>query len=396
MVKKGQTAVPTILLVALALFIWFLLWIQPQQRYELLYGEEEDENGGIVTIPENIFFQEESIGIVGRGTGELLDEQSLPGMSIDYPSTRNSIVNYGSQILNANLLINEYKNVDLRLASPDSQSYSVEVITTNIRGSPDLRVTLNNTLLHKTSLIPNSRVFINISRENYETLGYNLRIECDFGGYVFWETQKCGFEKISVYEYVYSPIKERTMQNFYLSGEEVNAGVIGLTTNVIESSGGEFNILFNNKTAWTGSLEQGTGSSLSFNALDYSLSEENTVSFKANPGASYTFGNINMSFYSSTTGPAEKYVVFDLSEKILRRSDRLTLEFELTEIFEPGDLKFTIIPTSVTYTKPSNELYTGNITMSLSTNDLKTTGNNIKIHSDDGRFKINELIIKED
>lgn len=384
--KRCQTAVPTIILTVMVLLIWYLLWIYPQQRYELLFGDQEvvDTTDGVSTA---LF--ETTIGEIGQSSGELLDTQIISDMSVNYPVTRSLIASYENEILNSNLIASEYKTIDL--SNADSDEYSIEILAGSVTGTPNLVATLNTTSLYNAQLFTPSTTLITFTKGNIETYGDILRITCQFSGFEFWTTQQCGFDEINVYKSVFYAQDIDDNDIFYLTQTSRNAELIELSFSVNETTDYPVEILINNNSIFNGILTQGD-ITLSLDGEDLDLDIDNTFSLIADEGAVYSLSNIEMQFSSVPSGMAEKYIVFNIPEDELDEEE-ITLTFELLNIIEPGNLILEITNTDTTYQVLENDLVVGENIITISTNDLDEIGNNMKIYSTSGRLIIGDLTI---
>ncbi|MBN1924092.1 MAG: hypothetical protein JW791_05035 [Nanoarchaeota archaeon] len=387
--KRAQTAVPAVLLTTMALIIWYVLWLYPQQRYELLFGTEPEE-----VISEGLLdssFLRTTVGEIGQSSGELLDTQIVSDLSVSYPETRSTISSFDSQIITASIIASGHKTVDL--TTLDSDKVNVEVLASSVVGSPKLRITLNNTLIYDNELIADSKTSVDISKASLETYGRILRITCQYNGWQFWTTQQCGFNSINVYDYVYAPVDLTDSDVFYLTPNSENAELIELTFTPTRVSEHQVSIQINGVNVFTGAL-QAEETTLSLEGDEVNLGIDNNITLLALEGADYVLTDVGMKFYSVPSGLAAKYLVFDVPERTLRREDSVTLTFDLTGIVEPGDVNIDVLNTGVKYLLTRDELVLGANRVDLLTSDLEEYGNNIKIYSTSGRLIIGEIVIE--
>lgn len=390
--RRGQSAVPTILLTVMALIIWYVLWIYPQQRYELLFGEDE-------TIPE----QEETesvlftttVGEVGQSSGELLQTQTFKNLTVSYPLTLSRVAGYNSLVMSSSLLASENKVISL--SQEGGKSYTLELNTNSIIGSPNIKVSLNNTILYHAEALSNSKTTIEISDSNINNYGEVLRITCEFNGVQVWTTQECGFDSITLYENVFVPMDLSDSEVFYLNPEAENAGLIDLSFNTIQANNYPVNLLINDESVYSGKFSNNETVMLSLEGENIFLTSDNNITLIAQQGARYSLSNMSMSFYSIPSGMAAKYVVFNLEDDVLDDRDSLSFEYEVTGIVEPGGLIFEILNTDSVYVVDYEELMLGSNELIVESSDLEET-NNLKIYSgtgsNTGRLIIGELKIK--
>lgn len=389
--KSAQTAVPAVLLTLMALILWYVLWIYPEQRYELLFGTETPED----TTPEtpiSTAYYSTTVGEIGQSTGQLLDTQLVSDLSVSYPVTRSTISSYSNQLLTASILVNEHKTVDL--SNVDADMVGVEVESNTVLGSPNLRISLNNTLIYDNPLLANSKTSLDIAKSSVTDYGNVLRITCGFNGVEFWTTQQCGFDSISVYEYVYAPVDLRDDDVFYLTPLSENAELVELSFTAEQATSNPVNILINNQLVFSGSLQEGESITMSLEGEDLNLGIDNTISLVGLEGADHVLTSVNLKFYSVPSGLAAKYLYFNIPSDVLEDEDYVTVAFNLTGIVEPGDIVFEIVNSEATYVLTNQELVIGTNYMEVLTSDLEENGNNMKISSTSGRFIIDGLEIK--
>ena len=385
--RRAQTAVPAVLLTVMALIIWYVLWIYPEQRYELLFGDQ-----GTTETPATVdYYYSTIIGEIGQSSGELLDTQVVSNLSVSYPETKTVISKFESQIMSANFLASEHKTVDL--SNADADKLNLLVKTTSITGNPKLKVAMNNTLIYDAELIPSSTTSMDITTSMINNYGSILRITCGFNGWQIWAVQQCGFETIEVSKYVYAPVHLSDSDVFYLQPFSENAELMNILFTPGEANNFPVQLLINGVEVYEGLLKQAEPVTLSVDGDDINLGIDNNITLIAGEGAEYELSNILMRFYSLPSGMAAKYVVFDLPESALS-DDTVNFEFELSGIVELGDVIFEILNTGAKYTVPSEELVIGNNVLGVYTDDLEETGNNVKIYSTTGRLIINEFKVK--
>lgn len=387
--KKAQTAVPAVLLTVMGLILWYVLWIYPEQRYELLFGPQEEE---VSQTPVSNVFYSTTVGEIGMSSGELLDNQITSDLSVSYPVTRNAVKSFPSQILTSSLIASEHKTVDLSASNADA--FNVEVDSSTVTGTPYLRITLNNTLIYDNQLLSDSITKLDIPGSSIESYGNVLRIACQFNGYEFWTTQQCGFDSINVYEYVYAPIDVMDDDVFYLTPTSENAELVELSFTPSKTTNHPINLLLNGKVAYAGSLTEGEEVTLSLEGDEYNLGIDNNITLLALEGAEYELSDISMLFYSVPSGSAAKYLVFDVSSEVLDDESFVTINFNLTGVVEPGDLVFEFVNSDATYVLSYEELVIGSNSLEIFTSDLDENGNNLKLYSNTGRFIIDGLEVK--
>lgn len=389
--KHGQTAVPALILSTMVLLIIYLLWIYPQQRYELLFGPTTEETTGTtVHIHEPVF--KTTIGEIGQSSGELLDTQIISNLTVKYPETRALISSFSNLILNANALVSEHKTVDL--SGIDSSKYTIEIVSSTVVGSPILILTLNDSVLYESQLMPSSRITYNLTKEKIDALGPFLRLSCQFGGFTFWTSQACGIQSFNVYRSEYYPEIVNDSDVFYLSPTSMNSELVELSFSAAKSTPYPIDLYINDRRVFHGSLGR-ERMTLSLDGENLGLGIDNTFKLSANPGAEYILSNINMRFSSVPSGLASKYVIFDIPENTFDYENELLVTFNLTRIIEPGDLNIKIVNTNTDYLISSDDLFPGVNRMIISMNDLEAYGNNLKIYSTSGRMVIGEFVVDE-
>ncbi|VVB75435.1 Uncharacterised protein [Candidatus Tiddalikarchaeum anstoanum] len=389
--NRGQVAVPGVILTVLVLLIWYILWIYPQQRYELLFGEQT--NTGSTTTPTHVPVYQTIVGEIGQSSGELLDTQVISNLSVSYPVTRTLIAAYSNIILNANVLGSEFKTIDL--SSYDSDFYNVEAISSSVVGLPKLRIELNNTLMYDNSLLPDSSTNYNITRSNIEEIGPFLKISCAFSGFQFWSNQQCGLSELNIYRSIFYPRKLNDSDIFYLTPMSKDAELVELSFTPTRATTYPVELFINEHSILNSVLVPNQRVTLSLDGELLGLDIDNTFKVSAMPGAEYSLSNINMKFSSVPSGMAAKYLIFDVPARTLRNENDLILTFNLTNIIEPGDLNINILNTGRNYIVRKEDMIPGLNRLSISTADLDEFGNNLKVYSTNGRLVLSSLIIDE-
>ncbi len=389
--KKGQTAVPAVLLTIMALIVWYVLWIYPEQRYELLFGSEESNESEVGTVVQENHLYSVFVGEIGKSSGTVLQRQEVYNLSVSYPVTRSTVADFGSLILSSNLLLSEHKTVDLSAVDGD---INVEMVSSSVEGTPNVFIKLNSTTIYDSRLLPSSKTSVDILRKDVVDKGNILQIGCKFQGMNIFSTQKCGFSSLVVYKYVYAPLKVSDTEFFYLTPEGEGADFITMGIDVYSANNYPIDIYINRVKVFSGRLSSGL-TTLTIDADNLNLSYANNLTVVAEPGAEYGIGKIELDMQSVPSGLAARYVSAYFNESVLKNNENFELSVEVEKIKELGDIVVEFVKTGDKYYIPHSDIVVGDNKILIPSTSLISGSNNIKIYSENGRFELGYLTIDE-
>jgi hypothetical protein len=388
--NKSQTAVPAVILTVMALLIWYLLWITPQQRYELLFGINESEQE-LNEQPVEYYYFKTSVGEIGQSKGTLLYSTTLSDMRVSYSFVKMLLSSYEYTSLDATLFYNGNNNINI---NGDYSLVELELNTGSVVGTPKVQVKMNGTVYYENELLSNSKISVKIPFTTINSLGKDVEIICKFNGNSIFNSQKCIFDSVKLYNYEYYEEKGNDSKTFYLNPNAVYSELLEL--NFIPTQFTEYDAIINinNKKVFQGSLNNLT-KKLSIDLADVPLySDANIITLQSTKGAEYYLSNMSMDFYSLPSGMSERYFVFDLAENAFGLSN-LVLYMNVTGIIEEGDIYINLLSKDANFIYPSTKLFLGINQLEIPIKYFAEKANNLKISSPNGRIIIDSIKLYE-
>ncbi|MDD4353000.1 MAG: hypothetical protein PHN56_00940 [Candidatus Nanoarchaeia archaeon] len=383
--NKSQTAVPAVILTVMALMVWYLLWISPQQRYELLFGVEDTIEESEPYVDYSYFSAK--VGEIGQSDGTLLYSTTVSDMRVSYSSVKMLLSNYDYTSLDATLFYNGNNNIKI---NGDYSLIELELNTGSIVGTPKVQVRLNNTIYYENELIKNSKISVKIPFSAFSSLGKDVEIICKFNGNSFLNAQKCVFDSIKLYNYEYYEEKGNDSKTFYLNPTAALAELMELSFNPTQFTEYDAIINVNSRKVFQGSLNNYT-KKLSIDLADVPLNDaENIITLQSTKGAEYYLSNISMKFFSLPSGMSERYFVFDIVENAFGESN-LVLYMNVTGIIEAGDIHINLLTKDAVFIYPSSKLVLGVNQIEIPIKYFSQKANNLKLSSPEGRIVINNI-----
>ncbi len=388
--NKSQTAVTAILLTVMALIIWYLLWIPPQQRYELLFGSTSSNETIVAT--EDSYFSANVGEISSRiESSNLLFSTIVSNMSVSNALTKKLISSHDLISLDSTILYQG--NTAIRL----NDEYSIvelELNSASITGTPKVVVVMNGTIYYENELLSDSKISVKIPFTNINSLGKDITIFCKFNGNSLFNSQKCVFNSIKLYNYEYYEEKANDSKTFYLNPTAALSEMLELSFTAQQFNDYPITMKINNDKIFEGSINNYT------NKITVDLSNininsgANIFSIESSKGAEYYLSNITFDFYSTPSGLAERYYTFDIPASALNKNN-IIIYFNVTGIITPGDIYFTLLTQDALFLYPSSKLVLGVNHIEIPTRYLSEKANNLKISTPNGRIVISNIKIYE-
>lgn len=390
--SKSQTAVPAIILTVMALLIWYLLWIPPQQRYELLFGPQPiDSDSGQAT---DYSYFTASVGEIGAGQGTLLYTANTTNLRISYPSIKSLLNSYNYESLSATLFFSANKIIQI---NEDYETLELELNAGAVQGTPKISVSVNGSTVYENELLSNSKTVIKLPFSATSSAGKAIEVACKFNSNSLFSSQKCNFDSINLYNYEYIIEKESDSKTFFLNPQAKLAELLELNFNVDKSTEYSAALSINGQKVFQGALSNST-SKLSIDLEGVTLNEHsNNLSMQAERGAEYELSDVSLDFYSLPFGISERYFVFDLIPNAFGAL-RLKLFLNVTGIVESGDLRvdvFSPMAPNATFIISENNLMLGINEMHIPIGFFSEKANNLKISSPNGRIIISDIKLYE-
>jgi hypothetical protein len=388
--NKSQTAVPTVILTVMALMIWYLLWISPQQRYELLFGVNSSQEGES-EMPADYSYFSAKVGEIGQSNGTLLYSTTVNDMRVSYSFSKMLLSSYDYVSLDATLFYNG--NNDIKI-NGDYSLVELELNAGTVIGTPKVQVKLNGTVYYENELLSNSKVSVKIPFTFISSLGKDVEIICKFNGNSIFNSQKCVFDSVKLYNYEYFEEKGNDSKTFYLNPTAALAELLELNFNPTQFTEYDAIININNKKVFQGALDNLTRK-LSVDLADVPLNDDsNIITLQSTKGAEYYLSNVSLKFYSLPSGISERYFVFDLAGNAFGLNS-LVLYMNVTGIIENGDIYINLLSKDATFIYPSNKLVLGVNQLEIPIRYFSQKANNLKISSPNGRIIISDIKLYE-
>jgi hypothetical protein len=388
--NKSQTAVPAVILTVMALLIWYLLWIPPQQRYELLFGIDETTDE-LADISVDYSYFKANVGEIGQSEGTLLHSTTVSDMRISYSFVKMLLSSYEYTSLDATLFYNGNNNINI---NDDYSLVELELKTGSIVGTPKILVKMNGTVYYENELISNSKILVKIPFNDFNSFGKDIELICKFNGNSIFNSQKCVFNSVKLYNYEYYEEKGNDSKTFYLTPTAAYAELMELNFNPTQFTEYDAIIKINERQVFKGALNNLTNK-LSIDLDEVSLNDNsNTITLQSTKGAEYYLSNVSMKFYSLPSGMSERYFVFDLAQNAFDLSN-LVLYMNVTGIIEKGDIHINLLSKDATFIYPSTKLVLGVNQLEIPIRYFSQKANNLKLSSPNGKIIISNIKLYE-
>lgn len=336
----------------------------------------------------NVIFYEGSVGFVGETSGEAISTQELSNVVLSYPLS-NATINYPSYFLYSNILWSEGVRLNLTDINENlTKSISLGFKMDSKRGDPQVKIYANNKLLFQGKPDIGERVSVLIPKQELnETIGIDLK--CDFTGWFFWTTQDCGITNVSINQEFYTPKKVSQNLLFDTTPVEQESESIALSfTSSSETNGGVRAELNGVEVFNSNMLESSDYSATIPTASLELLSQDNNLTFYANPSAEAYLRGVKLNFTSPVTERGVKELEFFVTESEFANMNHAIINFFVSNIYLNGFIRFRI--NDVLYV--SKVEHAGWNSLIIDKEDL-LDNNTMIIDTLEGRFEITELKI---
>jgi hypothetical protein len=174
------------------------------------------------------------VGEIGQSNGTLLYSTTVSDMRVSYSFAKMLLSNYEYTTLDATLFYNGNNNIKI---NGDYSLVELELNSGSIVGTPKVIVKMNGTTYYENELVSNSRVSVKIPFAIISSLGKDVEIICKFNGNSIFNSQKCVFDSIKLYNYEYYEEKGNDSKTFYLNPTAALAELMELNFNPAQFSG---------------------------------------------------------------------------------------------------------------------------------------------------------------
>ncbi len=386
--KRGAQdpyALPLIITTFLALFIAYLMWVQPQERLCFLGFCEDIET---TSVYENKL-QSFEIGYVGGLEKETLETISLDSVEIsDFPNS-DTLIAESDFDLNSNFFLSGAKKFKINDFDLNSDFMRINFKLESFAGNPGIKLIINNnpfylgTDYENNIQIPSS----NLSADN------EIKIVCQYHGLEFWKKQSCSIKDFKVLSDYYDGRKKIEEREFTLNNPN-NIGFVELNFYVENSTNGKnLNVSINDFPIFIGTPTKGRSVQITEEAGSLvnliKLRNNNKISFIAEKDSRFLLKNILLNFKAKEISAQSKTISFEVKEGQAEKDAQIIAN--ITEVVLPGIIDFTLYPSHITIEK--NIEGEGILIVGIDSKYIEEGINNLKIDSPNGRFKIKDIKI---
>ncbi|MBR9679285.1 MAG: hypothetical protein GON13_03385 [Nanoarchaeota archaeon] len=387
--RRAQIQIPLLLLLILGLFILYLLWINPSERAKIL---NINTTSPISTNPDNsvsvdnVVFSN-SIGYIGRSTGDAVGNHFFDSVSLAYPLINESILEKSTAVLTANILLKGSTKI---VIPNDYSSVLVKARIGEVVGTPNLEIKSANTLLYKSAISKNQN--INLVVDADKMVGDSLEVSCQWRGLLFWQSQKCELLDFEIVKQYFSNINVVEVFDFTVSSIEAKGNNFKLCFKVTESdNSGSLSVNFNDVQIYSASpIKRDAAYCVkdSVSVVDLN-SGVNIVEFSSSKGGVYDLSDVSLIVYETSQEASNKTLYFSVPSSVYDDAESFVFQVSVDEIIEAGYLEFIVGNTD--YVFNPGEIFEGLLLVDIDKEDVKSGTNKLRVESSSGRFKIGNL-----
>jgi len=386
---RGQGAVPAIMILLIGLVMFYLLWIQPGDRSDIL-GLNDSTGATQITNPEstsNIIFSQ-PIGYVGRGTGQALQTINLGSFQVSYPETATVILARDTAVLTANIL--SAGKIETTL-SGEYASADVSFVVGDIKGSPKIRVISAGTDLFTEQASAGQSVNLSISAGRI--IDDDLKVVCSWSGLVFWEQQSCELDNLTISKVVYTNVNPTVFKDFSV-GSNINlAEDVKLSFRIGNGSVNKNDLIIRANDVSLYSARPSNMSTLYIVRSDVITSRisqgANNLMFEALSGSVYNIENAVLQIFEKVGAASNKTFYFTIPNDVYTSKNLFILNITVDNIIDSGGLDFVL--NNVYYYLSPDQITTGSNLITVSKSNLLAGANKARIESSTGRFNIDKV-----
>ncbi len=356
---QGGYATAVIILVMLAMIIFYMIMVYPSERQKLLRPTVENLTPA--------FFDDKHIYYIGNGSSSVTFNYNIGDLKVGYP-LKSVEVKSDTLYLNANII------------KPDLREYSF----VPINGTSDFKVVLNVTSIGGTLVvISNGNELTKITKPGvYEIKIKNdsFSIKFSHSGFDFWTTQHAEV-KLKVYDEFYDPTNADVKLSIPIN--DVTGDYVGLKFN--STGTGRIKILLNGRTIFNGVLNNETDLQIPVSELN--LKTLNTLEFVASKGSNYQLMGVTFYLFSGRAPTLSKSYFF---ENPVNSSIKVGIN---VKILKPGTLSIALLPKGTVYFLGKEDVQSG-WNYFVINKSVAEGARGIKVFSIDGRFEIKEFRVE--
>ena len=362
--KKGQYAVPVILIGTAALFLFYLIMVYPSEKAKILGSDiifnESEEKITESPLGKNttLIFSSGELSEVGRTAGQTVFDFPLKGAVVEYPAIPKTLDSIEGVIMKASVFTSDVQqfaasNINLE----NTKEVVVHMVVSEAKGTPKIVIFLNETKIYEKSAAPgeyNIRIKPGLLKETDNP----IFVKVQSAGFSVIQQDSVTFERISIDQYYYDFTKAVTtpqtlniqQSNYRGSTAQIKFGVAdSITTGDLIIKIGQPGMT--KKIVWSGS-PQANQTVIALFPLENIMIGDNEIVFEAEKDGAYKIENVSIQFIAEATPAASKTYSFDVEQEDLYTSHKIILGIKVDRIIEPGYLFFTIAPSATSYYFP--------------------------------------------
>ncbi|HDQ59981.1 MAG TPA: hypothetical protein ENN30_02195 [Candidatus Woesearchaeota archaeon] len=395
--KRGQYAVPFILLAVIAVFILYIILVYPEERQEMLMGPISDIEESPLGEGTKLIFSSGQTNEIGRATsGNIVFSFALPSMSVSYPIEEKTIAlvhdaKISSSIFTAGTQELEASNLNLE----NTKDVILYLNISDVKGNPSLFVYLNDTLVYQSTPSKGSMT-ITFEPGALQPDRNPIIIRVEHNGMDFWAKHTISFSEINLKQRYYNPSEVSSKEYVPISESNYVGNTFKLfftPTNAVTD--GDLILKINNKAVWSGKPIANQTNAITLRLEDSNIKiGTNEIAFEADRGGEYKLTKIIMDFVSGAAPMATKTYSFDIPREDIESGRNIIIGIRVDRIIDPGSLYFTIDPYSTSYYFDAKAVASGAWSYAeIPQNKLSQFGNKITLSSPDGRFRITGFVV---
>lgn len=396
--QGGAVVVPAILAALIIFFLIYIIEVESSERARIL-GEEGTSASETPTMEETkeTILLEESVGYIGRATGNLIKKHALGDFSLSYPAIADEVFNENQIKLETNLLQKGGYTYEFK-KTEKTEKLQIAMTVSDFAGNPNFYVKVNGIAKYSGKLKKGEEILVDVPLNEISDKT-EIKLECVFDSWIIWEVQSCTLSNFKVKEVWYKKEQEKQSASLALGSDEVKGGSIKLLFKVNESAGENLIIKLNNVVLYQGKPEKGQIVFKEANTSAFGLGENNALNLEAEKGSQYSIEGLELDIYEPVTNSTRKESSFLVSSTDLAKARNFWLYLTMDEVIVDGTLEITFSGKQTIELTPMCPT-----SMSGCTSYFKTGENKIKLEkawisdsnilvlkSASGRFRISKI-----
>jgi len=395
--KKGQYAVPIILLAIAGLFFVYLIMVYAEERQRILGVPIEEINESPLGPETELIFSSGQINEIGRATaGEVAFSFAIENFDIDYGKEEKVLTSLNDVTVSGSIISSgTQKFLISNLNMENTKELTLFMNITEIRGTPRISVYLNESLIFQKDA-QTGTFSISIPKELLKETENPITIKIEHNGIDFWSKHSVTFSKLSVKQIYYDPTNSIYKEVIPITESNYQGNTFKLSFKAKKAvTEGDLIIKVNGKQIWSGKPIENETTTITVRLEDSNIKVgDNEIVFEAGKGGEYSLTKVLVEFIAKATPEATKTYSFDIPKEYLESNRDILIGIRIDRIITPGSLYFSIDPYSTYYYFSSADIASGAWSYAkIDKTKLKQFGNKITLSSPDGRFKISGFVV---